>query len=154
MSKFRFLFSLTVISVLALAFTGNVLAAGSSDKIVHDAEYNRLLAQHGDKWAKEDKALSQKLAKLKKKYGKSPNIIHMMWDEPGYGDVGNPILTRVHGVDTPNISKMADEGMTFTRMYTEPSCTPTRAAALTGRHPIRSGMVLGYLPYPWYWLTG
>ena len=36
--------------------------------------------------------------------------------------------------------------MTFTRMYTEPSCTPTRAAALTGRHPIRSGMVQVIFP--------
>jgi arylsulfatase A-like enzyme len=135
---------MAIFSMIAIAMTGllanKTLALNSQDNIVYDAEYTRLLAQHGDKWAKEDVQLNKKLAALKEKHGKSPNIIHMMWDDSGYGDVGNPILTRIHGIDTPNISKMADDGMTFTRMYTEPSCTPTRAAALTGRHPIRSGM--------------
>jgi len=112
---------------------------GFSNGIIHDAEFVKLQEQHGEKWAVEDKALDQKLAALKAKHGKSPNIIHLMWDDSGYGDVGSPLLTRIHGIDTPNIAKMADEGISFTRMYTEPSCTPTRAAALTGRHPIRSG---------------
>lgn len=133
---------LTIASALLLGMT----TANAKDDIIHDAEYEILVKQHGAKWAKEDKALDERLAKLKTKYGKSPNIIHMMWDDSGYGDVGSPILTRIHGIDTPNISKLADNGMTFTRMYTEPSCTPTRAAALTGRHPIRSGMVQVIFP--------
>jgi arylsulfatase len=134
----------------AILFFG-ILASGAiaenqKDKIVHDAEYVKLWKQHGDKWIQEDVVLDKKLAELKKKFGKSPNIIHMMWDDSGYGDVGSPILTRVHGIDTPNIAKLAEEGMTFTRMYTEPSCTPTRAATLTGRHPIRSGMYTVIFP--------
>jgi arylsulfatase A-like enzyme len=139
MKKLKFLFLLTVIPVLIFSLAGNALAKGPV-KIIHDAEFNRLWEQHGKKWTKENKAIDKKLAGLKKKFGKSPNIIHMMWDDSGYGDVGNPILTKIHGIDTPNISKLADSGITFTRMYTEPSCTPTRAAALTGRHPVRSGM--------------
>ena len=127
------------IPVLSLVIFNTVLAT-STTKIVHDAEFVKLQEQHGEKWAIEDKALDQKLAALKAKHGKSPNIIHLIWDDSGYGDVGSPLLTRIHGIDTPNIAKMADEGISFTRMYTEPSCTPTRAAALTGRHPIRSGM--------------
>ena len=133
----RFLFTLTLIPALVFAFVGTPLAK-ESGKIIHDAEYVKLWEQHGDKWTKENVELDNKLAKLKQKFGKSPNIIHMMWDDSGYGDVGSPILTRVHGIDTPNIDKLAKSGITFTRMYTEPSCTPTRAAALTGRHPVRS----------------
>jgi arylsulfatase len=122
---------------LAVALGG---APSVARDIVHDAEYQVLVKQHGEKWAQEDDELDKRLAQLEKKYGKKPNIIHMMWDDSGYGDVGDPILTRLHGIDTPNIHQMAENGMTFTRMYTEPSCTPTRAAALTGRHPIRTGM--------------
>jgi arylsulfatase len=130
---------------LALGLTVLLLVSGAAtvqakDKIVHDAEYVKLWEQHGDKWTKENVQLDEKLAELKKKFGKSPNIIHLMWDDSGYGDVGSPLLTRIHGIDTPNIAKMSDEGISFTRMYTEPSCTPTRAAVLTGRHPVRSGM--------------
>jgi len=133
----------TLIFLLTLSFGG---AAWGKGKIIHDAEYVKLWEQHGDKWTKENVELDKKLAALKAKFGKSPNIIHMMWDDSGYGDVGSPILTRVHGIDTPNIAKLAESGMTFTRMYTEPSCTPTRAAALTGRHPVRSGMVQVIFP--------
>ena len=119
---------------------------GRGQDIIHDAEFERLRDQHGDKWANEDSVLDARLAELKAKFGKSPNIIHLMWDDSGYGDVGSPLLTQVHGVDTPNIAQMAEDGMTFTRMYSEPSCTPTRAAVLTGRHPIRSGMVQVIFP--------
>ena len=56
----------------------------------------------------------------------------------GYGDIGtfgNPIIR------TPNIDKMADEGQKWTQFYVaDPVCTSSRAALLTGRYPIRSGM--------------
>jgi arylsulfatase len=129
---------------ILLLMIGTFLVPGvqvlQNAEIVHDAEFAKLWQQHGDKWMQENVQLDKKLAQLKKKFGKSPNIIHMMWDDSGYGDVGSPILTKIHGINTPNIDKLGQSGITFTRMYTEPSCTPTRAAALTGRHPIRSGM--------------
>lgn len=125
---------------LILLFMVSVFFGANAQEIIFDAEYQKLLSQHGEKWASEDQDIAKKLAALEKKHGKKPNIIHMMWDDSGYGDAGDPILTKLHGLSTPNIAKLADEGMTFTRMYTEPSCTPTRAAALTGRHPVRSGM--------------
>ena len=51
-----------------------------------------------------------------------------------------PVMNKIRGFDTPRLNKMGQDGITFTRMYTEPSCTPTRAAALTGRLAARSGV--------------
>jgi arylsulfatase A-like enzyme len=44
------------------------------------------------------------------------------------------------GIPTPNLDRLADEGMTFFSFYGQPSCTPGRAAIMTGRIPNRSGM--------------
>lgn len=54
--------------------------------------------------------------------------------------MGERKLNYVMGIETPNINDFASEGMSLMRMYTEPSCTPTRTAMLTGRHPIRAGV--------------
>jgi len=145
MKKLRFLFTLTVIFVLALLLTGNTLAKEPAN-IIHDAEYPILLAQNGEKWAAEDKAIDKKLAELRKKFGKAPNIIHIMWDDMKYGAIGHQMLNNVTGYKSPNINKIAEEGMTFSRMYSEPSCTPTRVAAATGRQPVRSGMIFPIFP--------
>ena len=59
--------------------------------IVHDAEYYILEAQHGEKWATEDKELDKKLAEFKKKNGgKPPNIFYILIDDIGFGDLGRP----------------------------------------------------------------
>jgi arylsulfatase len=108
--------------------------------IVHDAEYYILEVQHGERWAVEDQGLDTRLAALQEKFGTPPNIIHVMWDDTPVGDVGIPALQKVRGYETPNMNRMAAEGINFMRMYSEPSCTPTRAACLTGRHPVRNGM--------------
>ena len=128
------------VSGLACAAIFAVVATGHAEELVHDAEFYVLKAIHGDKWADEDKVLDNRLAQLKEKYGTPPNIIHIMWDDTPMGEVGIPSLQQLRGFTTPNINKLAAEGMNFTRMYTEPSCTPSRAAVITGRHPIRNGM--------------
>ena len=128
--------TLGLIPALVIALAGPALAKD----IVHDAEYYVLEAQHGEKWAANDKALAKKLAALKKKYGRPPNLIHIMWDDTPFGDVGIPAIQKVRGYETPNLNKMAEEGILFTRMYTEVGCTPSRAAAVTGRLAVRSGM--------------
>ena len=66
-----------------------------------------------------------------------PNIILIMADDMGYGDVGyyNPVLK------TPFIDQMAKEGIQFNRFYVAvPVCSPTRGSILTGRHPYRYGI--------------
>jgi len=116
-------------------------------EIIHDAEHYVLEAQHREKWATEDAALDEKLAALKAKHGTTPNIIHIMWDDTGVGEVGIPQIQKMRGWETPNINRFAKEGIFFTRMYTEPSCTPSRAACMTGRHAIRNGMYNVGFPY-------
>jgi len=123
-----------------------VPALAQQSEIVHDAEFRILLNQHGEKWAQEDVELDQRLAEMEAKHGKRPNIIFFLWDDAAYGRVGHPMLSKVTGMETPTFDQIAREGMTFTRMYTEPSCTPTRVATLTGRHPIRSGLVQVVFP--------
>ena len=115
-----------IYAVLALMLSAGATAATEGGKIVHDAEYYVLEAQHGEKWAGEDKELDQKLAELKKKYGRPPNIIHIMWDDTAYGDVGIPAIQKIRGLNTPRLNTMAEEGILFTRMYTEVGCTPSR----------------------------
>jgi arylsulfatase A-like enzyme len=68
---------------------------------------------------------------------KQPNIIVVMTDDQGYGDVG------FHGnklLKTPNIDQFAQEGMELTRFYVAPVCSPTRAGLLTGRYHYRTGV--------------
>ena len=72
--------------------------------------------------------------------GKRPNIVYVLIDDVSFGQMGNPAMNYVMGIRTPNINEFAREGMSLMRMYTEPSCTPTRAAFLTGRHPVRCGI--------------
>ena len=142
-------------TVLTLAVGQLVAPAPAIAKdIVHDAEYYVLESQHEDRWAAEDAALEQKLAQMREKYGKPPNIVYLLWDDTAFGAVGFPALQKNFGYETPNINQMAAEGINFTRMYTEPSCTPTRAAFLTGRIPVRHGMGVVGMPHEYAGLRG
>ncbi len=127
--------------LFAVLLVGMLLAPlATAGEIIHDAEHYILEAQHGQKWKAEDKNLNKKLAELKKKFGRPPNIIHIMWDDTPLGEVGIPELQKIRGFETPNINKMAKDGINFMRMYSEPACTPSRAAVITGRYAVRSGM--------------
>ncbi len=112
----------------------------TAKEMVHDAEYYVLEAQNGERWAAEDADLDRKLAALKKKHGTPPNIVYVLWDDVAFGDIGIPAIQKVRGFETPNLNKLAEEGMLFTRMVTEVGCTPSRAAVMTGRLPVRNGM--------------
>ena len=70
----------------------------------------------------------------------TPNIILIVSDDFGYGDAGCYLGGEARGMPTPNIDRMAAEGMMFLSFYAQPSCTPGRAAMQTGRIPNRSGM--------------
>jgi arylsulfatase len=66
-----------------------------------------------------------------------PNIILVMTDDQGYGDLactGNPILK------TPNIDRFYNQSVRFTDFHASPTCAPTRAALMTGRHEFKNGV--------------
>ena len=66
-----------------------------------------------------------------------PNIIFILTDDQGYGDIsahGNPLLK------TPNLDRLHGESARFTDFHVSPTCAPTRAALLTGRHEFRNGV--------------
>lgn len=75
---------------------------------------------------------------------KKPNIIIILADDLGWGDVG------YHGSDikTPHIDQLAQEGIVLNRFYVAPVCSPTRAGLLTGRYPDRFGLRTTVIP-PW-----
>lgn len=75
---------------------------------------------------------------LAQQSGQRPNIIFIMTDDQGYGDVG---YLEHPEVKTPNIDKMAQNGLRLDRFYTSPVCSPTRASVLTGRYPTRMGVL-------------
>jgi arylsulfatase A-like enzyme len=69
--------------------------------------------------------------------GRPPNIIVLLTDDQGYGDLsctGNPILK------TPNLDRLHDEGVRFTDFHVSPTCSPTRSALMTGRHEFKNGV--------------
>ena len=120
---------------MALAIASTFSTAWAKE-IVHDAEYYTLEEQNAERWASEDKNLDKQLAEFRKKNGgKSPNIFYILIDDIGFGDLGSETLNAIRGYKTPSINKFAREGMRLARMYTEPSCTPTRVAFMTGRQP-------------------
>lgn len=132
MSKF-----LTLITLLLLITS----VAAEVNPIVRDGEYRFLEAQFGERWAEQDKRIDKRLTEIYKANGdKPPNILYILIDDVSFGQMGNRTLNYVTGIDTPNINKLASEGLSLMRMYTEPSCTPTRTAMLTGRHPVRAGV--------------
>ena len=113
----------------------------AEDRIIHDGEFEFLRQQYGEKWDAEDMEIDQMLTEIREKNGgKRPNILYILIDDVSFGQMGNRKLNYVMGIRTPQINKLAEEGMSLMRMYTEPSCTPTRAAMLTGRHPVRVGI--------------
>ncbi|MCA9083068.1 MAG: sulfatase-like hydrolase/transferase [Planctomycetaceae bacterium] len=78
------------------------------------------------------------LSALSAKAAERPNVIVVICDDLGYGDLG------VHGhphIQTPNIDRLANEGIRFTNFYsTAPVCSPSRVGLLTGRSPNRAGV--------------
>jgi arylsulfatase A-like enzyme len=69
--------------------------------------------------------------------GRRPNIIIVLTDDQGYGDIaanGNP------RIKTPNMDLMHDEGVRFEDFHVSPTCSPTRCSLMTGRHEMKSGV--------------
>ncbi|MGC1481964.1 MAG: arylsulfatase, partial [Chthoniobacterales bacterium] len=74
------------------------------------------------------------------KFGRKPNIVVLLVDDMGWGDPGTYGGGLLIGAPTPNIDQMAADGLKLLCTYSQPTCTPTRAALMTGRIPTRSGL--------------
>ncbi len=128
---------LAVLSLLCAAHS----ALAQDNPIIHDAEYYILLNERAEQWVEDDAEVDAVLAAFQdQNSGQPPNIISILIDDLGFGDMGIPELNAIRGYETPNINDFSDEAMRMVRMYTEPSCTPTRVAQMTGRLPVRMGM--------------
>ena len=71
-----------------------------------------------------------------------PNIVYILADDLGWKDVG------FHGSDirTPSLDQLANTGLQLQEFYVQPMCTPTRAALMTGRYPLRYGLQTAVIP--------
>lgn len=85
--------------------------------------------------------VADKLADLERKTGRKPNILWLIIDDMGYGDPGAFGGGAAVGAATPSMDKLAAEGLKLTSTYAQQTCTPTRSAILTGRLPVRTGLI-------------
>ena len=120
--------------------------ARAQSQIVHDAEFVRMEKEFGEQWQVDDTLVREKLAALEKRFGKKPNIVYILADDVGYTELGSYGGGKVRGAPTPNLDKLADQGIRFLSFYSEVECSPSRGAVMTGRHPIRNGLYNITLP--------
>ena len=122
----KHLIAIMVVMLLIGCWSSTGLAAD----IIHDAEFYILKGQNGEKWGAEDKALDAKLAELKKRHGRPPNIVYILWDDMTFGAVGFPALQKNFGFTTPNINRMAAEGINRRHRRSRGDCQDSRAPGL------------------------
>jgi arylsulfatase len=106
-----------------------------------DAPFLEIAEKNKAKWAAEDEQIDAKLEALQSRFGKKPNIIYILADDIGWGELGWQGGGKHRGTPTPELDKLAYDGMRFWAAYAEPSCTPTRIAINTGRLPVRTGLL-------------
>jgi len=129
-----------IISILFISFlllNNQQIKAQTFDRSVKTSDNFEASIPHPE----QDKALIKKLANLEKKTGKKPNIVWIVVDDMGYGDPGCYGGGAAIGAATPNMDKLALEGLKLTSAYSQQTCTPTRSAILTGRLPVRTGLI-------------
>jgi arylsulfatase len=75
-----------------------------------------------------------------------PNVVFILADNVGYGDMGPYGGGELRGMPTPRTDQFAREGLRLTQFLVEPICTPSRSALMTGQYSIRNGLSLAILP--------
>jgi arylsulfatase A-like enzyme len=127
---------LAACAVLLLASSATVLAQSVLSKAERTSESLEPTLVHPGQEA----AAQAKLDALLVREGKRPNIVWLVVDDMGYGDPGAYGGGAAIGAATPNMDRLAREGLKLTATYSQPTCTPTRSALLTGRLPARTGL--------------
>lgn len=128
----------------ALAFQAVVLAAipsfSPAQSVLTKAERTSESMEPALVHQSDVKSAQAKLDELLKKAGKRPNIVWLVVDDMGWGDPGAYGGGAAIGAATPNMDRLAAEGLKLTSAYSQATCTPTRSAILTGRLPVRTGL--------------
>ena len=75
-----------------------------------------------------------------------PNVVFILADNVGYGDLGPYGGGELRGCPTPRTDRLAREGLRLTQYLVEPGCTPSRCALMTGQYSIRNGLSLIGIP--------
>ncbi len=101
------------------------------------AENMEPVIQHPDQL----KEAQDKLAQLQQKTGKKPNIVVFLLDDVGWMDMGFNGGGIAVGNPTPDIDRIASEGLILTSAYSQPTCSPTRATIMTGQYPVHHGIL-------------
>ena len=83
-----------------------------------------------------------------------PNVVFILADNVGYGDLGSYGGGELRGAPTPRLDQLAREGLRLTQYLVEPACTPSRAALMTGQYSIRNGLSLIVIPGSPFTLPG
>ncbi|HEY1270410.1 MAG TPA: sulfatase-like hydrolase/transferase, partial [Terriglobales bacterium] len=91
-------------------------------------------------------ALTVKISPIAAQQSDKPNVVFILADNVGYGDLGPYGGGSLRGAPTPRIDQLAREGLRLTQFLVEPACTPSRAALMTGRYSIREGLSLILIP--------
>jgi arylsulfatase A-like enzyme len=89
----------------------------------------------------QEREASARLAAYRGAEGKRPNVLVVLFDDVGWGDFGCYGGGVAVGAPTPHIDRLARRGLLLTSCYSEPSCTPSRASLMTGRLPMRHGLL-------------
>jgi len=89
----------------------------------------------------QEAAARRRLEDYVRTHGRRPNVLVILFDDVGWGDFGCYGGGVAVGAPTPNIDRLAREGLLLTSCYSEPSCSPSRASLMTGRLPMRHGLL-------------
>jgi arylsulfatase len=111
------------------------------DPIVAPAE---VLADHREpviRHPEQERAALARLDAYRAEHARNPNFCWILFDDVGWGDFGCYGGGVAVGAPTPNIDRLARDGLLLTSCYSEPSCSPSRATLMTGRLPMRHGLL-------------
>jgi len=123
----------SAVTATAAAGAGLWMCGGTVGDSEHGAGFNESLFVGGERVIPE-----KVIGKLPGFAGKRPNIITILCDDLGWGDIG---CNGSRAIRTPNVDGLARQGVRFTNFYSSCSvCTPSRYGLLTGRYPVRSGL--------------
>lgn len=123
-------------AALAFGTAGTAPAQSVLSKAVRTSDNLEPALVHPEQTA----AAQAKLDTLFAATGRRPNIVWLLVDDMGYGDPGAFGGGAAMGAATPNMDRLAAEGLKLTSTYSQATCTPTRSAILTGRLPVRTGL--------------